>query len=98
MAYENRKYVIFNVSELGSVDFSEVMETSADTVRKSLDETLTFVKFNASTYTDESGSLVEVMPASVEALTTKTQAYSHSEILTILSGADWTDPNPTEGE
>jgi len=36
------------------------------------------------------------MPASVEALTTKTQAYSHSEILTILAGSEWTDPNPTE--
>ena len=86
MAYENRKYVIFNVSELGSVDFSEVMETSADTVRKSLDETLTFVKYEGD------------MPSSVSSLTTKTSEYSHSEILTILSGADWTDPNPTEGE
>ena len=84
MAYENRKYVIFNVSELGSVDFSEVMETSADTVRKSLDETLTFVKYEGD------------MPSSVSSLTTKTSEYSHSEILTILLGADWTDSNPTE--
>jgi hypothetical protein len=96
MSYENRKYVIFNVSELGSINFDEVMETSADTVRLSLDGTQTFVKFNYSAYTDESGSLVENIPASVDALTTKSQLYSHSEILTLLSGADWTDPNPTE--
>ena len=96
MAYENRKYVIFNVSELGSVDFSEVLETSADSVRKSLDETKTFVKYESIAYTDESGSLVDPMPASVEALTTKTQAYSHSEILTILAGSEWTDPNAAE--
>jgi len=96
MSYENRKYVIFNVSELGNVNFDEVLETSADTVRKSLDESKTFVKFNYSAYTDESGSLVENIPASVDALTTKSQLYSHNEILTILAGAEWTDPNPIE--
>ena len=96
MSYENRKYVIFNVSELGNVNFDEVLETSADTVRLSLDESKTFVKFNYSSYTDESGSLVENIPASVDALTTKSQLYSYSEILTILAGAEWVDPNPTE--
>ncbi len=35
------------------------------------------------------------MPSSVEALTTKSQPYSHSEILTILNGPDWSDPIPT---
>jgi len=78
----NRNYVIFNVSELASIDFSQVLETSADTVRKSLDETLTFVKYEGE------------MPSSVSALTTKQGPYTHSEILTILAGPDWTDPNP----
>lgn len=96
MAYENRKYVIFNVSELNSINFDEVLETSADTVKKSLDETKTFVKFEYFAYTDESGSLVENIPASVDALTTKSQLYSHSEVLTVLDGTEWTDPNPTE--
>ena len=79
---ENRKYVIFDVSELDSIDFNQVFETSKDTVRKSLDGLLTFVKYEGS------------MPSSVSALTTKTQEYTHSEILTILDGPNWTDPNP----
>lgn len=79
---ENRKYVIFNVSELDSIDFSQVLETSSDTVRKSLDGLLTFVKYEGN------------MPSSVSSLTTKTQEYTHSEILTILAGSNWTDPNP----
>ena len=37
MAYENRKYVIINASEVSSVDFSQVIETSADTLRYKLD-------------------------------------------------------------
>ncbi len=79
-----RKYVIFDCSELPSVNFSEVMETSADTVRKSVDETKTFVKYEGT------------QPASVAALTTKTQEYTHEEILAILSTSEWTTPL-TEG-
>jgi hypothetical protein len=32
--YENRNYMIFNVSELDTIDFEVVLETSAETVRK----------------------------------------------------------------
>ena len=49
MRYENRKYVIINASEVNSVDFSQVIETSADTLRYSVDESQTFVKFEGST-------------------------------------------------
>ena len=38
--YENRKFVIFSVTELDLVDFSQVLETSAETVRKSVDGTI----------------------------------------------------------
>ena len=79
--YSNRHYMIFNVSELSSIDFNEVMETSADTVRKSVDETLTFVKYDGDA------------PATVDALTTKTGSYTHSEILTILATDVWTNPD-----
>lgn len=79
--HHNRQYVIFNVSELDKIDFNEVLETSIDTIRKSLDETLTFVKWEG-----------ETPPACVENLTTKTQYYSHSEILEILSAPEWSTP------
>ena len=80
---EPKYYVIFNVSELGKIDFNQVFETSAETVRKSVDETLTFVK-----YKDEE------MPSSVVSLDTKVGPYSHTEILEILATPEWTDPNP----
>ena len=99
--YDNRHYVIFDCTELNIIDFSQVQETSIDTVRKSLDESQTFVKYNFTTYltgSDESPIEVDTMPSSVEALTTKSQPYSPSEILTILAGPDWTDPNPIDPE
>ena len=78
MAYENRKYVIIESSEVSSVDFSEVMETSADTLRYSVDETKTLVKFIGDT------------PSFLDG---KTQ-YTHSEILNIVSGPEWTPEEP----
>ena len=74
MTYENRKYVIINASEVGTIDFSQVHETSADTLRYKLDDSQTFVKFEGSTPSFLSG---------------KTQ-YNHSQIRTILDGTDWT--------
>ena len=49
MAHENRKYVIINASEVGSVEFSQVLEPSASTLRYSLDDSQTFVKFDGDT-------------------------------------------------
>jgi hypothetical protein len=83
MAYENREFMIFDVSELDTINFNEVLETSADTVRKSVDQTKTFVKWDGTT-----------VPPSVDALTTKQGPYTYTEILSILSTAEWTDPNP----
>ena len=80
---EPKYYVIFNVSELDKIDFSQVFETSIETVRKSVDETLTFVKYA----TDE-------MPSSVSSLDTKQGPYSHEEILEILLTEDWTPIPP----
>jgi hypothetical protein len=81
--YENRRFVIFNVTEIPQIDFTQVYETDADTVRKSVDETKTFVKYD----------LPE--PSSVIALTTKSQEYTYDEILQILSTPEWTEPYPS---
>ena len=75
---ENRKYIIFNVSELDKIDFNQVQETSVDTIRKSVDETLTFVKYNG----DE-------MPSSVLSLITKQGPYTQTEILEIINTPEW---------
>ena len=81
--YENRKFMIFDVSELPNIDFTQVCETSIDTVRKSVDGTKTFVKWDT-----------EGIPSSVDSLTTKEGPYNYEEILTILSTPEWTNPNP----
>ena len=78
--YEDRQYMILNMSEIDQIHFDHVLETSAETVRKNVDETKTFVKWEGE------------MPDCVANLTTKEGPYTHSEILEILSGEDWTAP------
>ena len=77
--FENRNYMILSTSETGSVDFSQVLETSSQTLRLSVDESKTFVKWEGD------------IPSSVSSLSTKEGPYTHSEILSILSTSDWTD-------
>jgi hypothetical protein len=75
--YEQRQFMIFNVSELTQIDFNQVLETSSETVRKSVDETKTFVKWNGD------------IPMSVSSLITKEGPYTYQEIVTILSSEEW---------
>ena len=74
-----RKYVIINADEVDSVDFSQVDETSKSTLRFSLDNSQTFIKFD----TDTTPSFLDG----------KTQ-YTHSEILAILATDAWTSDEP----
>lgn len=70
-----RNYVILDASEVSSVDFNQVLETSAETLRFSLDGSKTFVKFEGPTPAFLAGK----------------PALSHSEILGVLAGPEWTE-------
>ena len=71
-----RAYVILNADEVDDINFGEVMETSAETLRFSVDGDKTFVKFEGNT------------PDFLAGKTT----YTHSEILAILQTEEWTPP------
>ena len=73
-----KTYVIIDSSEIGSVDFDQVLETSAETLRFSLDGTKTFVKYE--------GTQPFFLLGKTE--------YNHEEILTILSGPEWQSEEP----
>ena len=73
----SKKYVIIDADEVSSVDFAQVMETSADTLRYNLAGTQTFVKY------------VGNKPRFLSGKDTAT----HSEILETLSGPEWAAPD-----
>jgi len=67
-------YVIYDMANVATIDFSQVEETSQDTLRLSLDGTETVLKFTGET------------PSFLVGL----QQYNHQEILAIMHSAEWT--------
>lgn len=78
---ENRNYLIFNLSEIDLIDFNQVMENSPETIRKSLNNAKSFVKWEGSK-----------MPSSLNGLQTKEGPYSHSEMVKIMTSREWSNP------
>ena len=72
-----RTYVIVDSAEASSFDFSQLVDIDESYSRKSLDGSKILARFEGDT------------PSFLEGKT----ANTHSEILTILSGSDWTDPD-----
>ena len=72
--YNSNTYVIIDSTDVDSVDFDSVLNTSADMLRYSLDGTKTFVKYE--------GTQPFFLLGKTE--------YTHEEILSILSGPEWT--------
>ena len=69
------KYVIINSSEVSSVNFEEVLQTSSETLRYNLDGTKTFVKYEGN------------QPSFLNGKTELT----HAEIMTELAKETWTE-------
>jgi hypothetical protein len=92
---ENRQYMIFSVSEINLIDFSEVLQTSAETARKSIDGTKSFVKWDGKIITnstdsslmvptlDENGQIAELQ--SVPSVETTTELYIPESIKALTT-------------
>jgi hypothetical protein len=63
------------MDDVSNIDFSQIGETSQDTLRLSIDEKETVLKFTGNT------------PAFLVGL----QQYNHSEILAIMNTPEWTN-------
>jgi hypothetical protein len=77
--FDHRHYVILATSDISKLVFSEVLETSVQTLRTSTDGTQTFIKYD------------EEQPACLDECSSKSEPYSHDEFLTIVSTAAWSE-------
>ena len=75
MAFENRKWIIINVSDITDEMISSAIQSSMDTLRKTLDGTKAILKWDGDT------------PSCFDGMTT----YNHSEIRTELAKSDWSN-------
>ena len=77
-----RTYAIINITELDLIDFSQIEETSSNTIRKSLDNTQFVIKWqdgNEPTFI-ESGTVIPV------------GIYTHAECLELMATDKWSEP------
>ena len=77
MAYESRQFMILNTSEISSIRFDDILESSTSTLRRSVDGSKTFIKWD------------DIMPSWVNDLTTKEGPYTYTQIIDILSTSEW---------
>ena len=73
----NRTYVIVDSSEASSFDFNQLVDIDESYSRKSLDDSKILARFEGDTPSFLIGE----------------PQYDHAEILSILSGPEWTDPD-----
>ena len=78
--HNNKTYAIAPIAELNNVDYSQVEQTSADTVRKNVAETEFVLKWEGD------------MPSSVSAITPTIPTYTHEEILVVMATVEWNPP------
>ena len=81
MSYTDRNFMIFNVSEINKINFDEVLESSEQWLRKSVNNQKTLIKWDGNT-----------IPSSVQTLTTSEGPYTYNEIITILDSSEWVTP------
>ena len=104
--FENRRWLVIPSSLTGSIDFNQVLESSPESLRFSIDGTKTFIKYEINevledqTYTginSETGE--ETTYTIVAGVYGRPSIYSeeypelnHEEILNLLSTEEWTQP------
>lgn len=104
--FPNRRWLVIPASEVENINFNQVLESSADSLRYSIDETQTFVKYEV-TVVEEAYTETHIDPETNEETTTTVQAgvygrpsiysdsyteYNHADILTLLSTEAWSAP------
>ena len=106
MAYDNRRYLIIPTTITGSINFNEVHETSVDTLRLNISGSQTFVKYEVTEVTASYTETYEDLETGTTGSRTveagiygrpsiysgSYSEYTHSEILSILTGSEWTSP------
>lgn len=110
--FANRRWLIIPTTSTGSIDFNEVLESSPESLRLSVDRSKTFIKYEINevledqTYTSINPETLEEMTSTVEAgvygrpsiYQEGDTEYTHEEILTILSTEEWTTPMEQLGQ
>ena len=85
MKDNDRRYAVIYLTDLDLIDFSQIEQTSIETIRKSLDDTRFVIKWENG-YTPTFITDGSVIPVGT---------YDHHAILEIMSTPEWSEPIET---
>jgi hypothetical protein len=77
-------YAIIQASDLANIDFDQIGETSADTLRYNLANTEFIIKWNSTPTFISDGTIVPVAE------------LTHQQALALMATAEWSEPIPVE--
>ena len=77
-------YAIIEIAAVNAVDYSQVGETSIDTIRMNLALTEFVIKWHDTPTFIEDGTIVPL------------QVLTHEEALALMATAEWSEPIPVE--
>jgi hypothetical protein len=104
--FPNRRWLVIPASQVENVDFSQVLEGSAQSLRYSIDNSKTFIKYEIYELLEDDTKVI-VNPETGETETITIPAgvygrpsiyqegmieYNHAEILELLATEEWTNP------
>ena len=81
----NRSYIVIDLSSTDSVLFSQVSQSSAQSMRRNLANTQGLLSYSVTPSFVSDGSVVPIG-----------SVMNQTEALTLLSGSDWSEPMPEE--
>ena len=84
MSHLPNVYAIINIADLANVDFSQVGETSENTIRKNLALTEFVLKW----YNEHDPSFI------IDGTITPVQTLTHAQTLTLMATEEWTEEIP----
>ena len=84
--HNTKTYAVINLTDIGLIDFSQVAQSSASTIRKSLDNTQFVIKWQEG-YEPTFISDGTVIPVGI---------YDHHAILELMATPAWSEPIEVE--
>jgi len=104
--FENRRWLVIPIEKIDDINFDQVLQPSKESLRKSIDGTKTFIKYEVNivdeTYTD---TYVDIETGEEKTNTTDAGVYgrpsiysedyteyNHADILDLLATEEWTNP------
>lgn len=108
--FPNRRWLVIPTSEVSNINFNQVLESSTDSLRYSVDGTKTFIKYEVTVVEEDYTQTILDLETMQETTTTVLAGvygrpsiyngtypeYNHEEILALLATEEWTAPADPE--